>query len=314
MAIAPFFLIFVFVVLCIIILAILLYNYLYKRQINNSLHGKHNPLSFMEPIHFVFSILFIVLIIFGITTQSKINDLLDTLQDNQSELNSINSKLSYSFNDLLDKYNELVNQNQWITGFSYERLDFTEDKQQINVRISFTIKELNPSSQLYLLATNDQDENTWQKIELNQQGYLTFNKTIQLDLDKNYTIHLLSETPTESKQEKIFTINNKNFYIYRIKEDTRIEDDKLHFNISIRHQGIPNFKIETVKIEVIDLFDDENITVIDYTDHVTKTSDAEYEFISGVYSLGTSKEYYIRFILTNGFGITFESDGEHITN
>ncbi|QVK19116.1 DUF4405 domain-containing protein [Mycoplasmatota bacterium] len=302
------------IVFTIIVFAFLLYNYLYKRQINNSLHGKSNSLGFMEPIHFIFSILFIVLIIFGITTQSKINNLQNTLHNNQNKLNSISQSISNMYYDLEQKYNDLVNQNQWITDSSYKRLDFTEDKQQINVRINFTIKELNPNSQLYLLATNDQDESTWQKIELTQQGYLTFNKTIQLDLDKNYTIHLLSETPTESKQEKIFTIDNKDFYIHRVKEDARIEDGKLHFNLSIRHQGNPNFKIETVKIRILEPFNDENETVIDYTDQVTKTSDSEYQFISGVYTLDNSKEYYITFILIDGYGIKLTTDGEFIAN
>ncbi len=188
-------------------LIIILYKYLYKRQINNSLQGKRT-FGFMEPVNFIFSIFFIILIYFAVSSQIKINNLEDMISNLNNNFNQEIFNNNSRYYDLLYKYEELVEQDKWISEEEFEVLKFTEDKKQANVKISFSIKELKQNARLYLVITNVADNSTVQKVELTDKSILAFSQVVQLDINKNYSVYLLEETEMENRQEKIrITVN-----------------------------------------------------------------------------------------------------------
>jgi len=251
-------------------------------------------------------------------TQTKLNRIETQLNNNNNRIfqlqQEFNNRIAGLSLDFQKKFNELLNQDKWITDVSYEFLDITEDKLHINVKTSFSIKELDPNCKLYLIAINDDDDDDWKKIEINLNGYLSFLKTIPLDLDKDYTLYLLSESTNENKQEKLTEIKVKDRFSHRIvKSEPIVVNNSYHFTIRVDNYDIPNFKIETVKIRIINEID-ESIVTIDYTDQVSFTENDHYQTITGNYPLDGLEIIEMSVILVDYFGNTMTTAHLFIKN
>lgn len=63
----------ILVFFALIAIIVFLYQILYKKQINNTLHGK-KPFSFMEPINFLLSVILIIILVLVIRLNVKTNE------------------------------------------------------------------------------------------------------------------------------------------------------------------------------------------------------------------------------------------------
>jgi heme/copper-type cytochrome/quinol oxidase subunit 2 len=308
----------------VILLLVLLYKYLYKRQLNYALRHENDTKSvgFMEPINFIFSIIFIIILILSIVMLTKINRISDELTNANNSLNRLQQSYNYlesKSNTILGKIQEQIDKDKWINTSSYEYLDFTEDKLHYNVKINFSIKELQKDAKLYLLVTNKDDDNSFQKIEVEYKGFLTFVQTIELPLNQNYQIYLASETDSNTTQEHLLDINLKDHFDYRISDfDYTFKNDNFNFTIVVDNYGIPKFKIKTVNIIILEIIENEeqafeNGEKFDITNKVTITEVKNQQVIKGSYPINSKNQLMIKLELEDYFGNIINSKYfEHI--
>lgn len=107
------------------------------------------------------------------------------------------------------------------------------------MRVSFSIKEKIPYSKLYLVITST-NENNWQKVLIEDKGYLSYIIDVELPLVDQYTIDLLEETDNYKHRENITFIDLINHYKNRLEIITsEINNNTVTLSLKLRIMAFP---------------------------------------------------------------------------
>lgn len=271
----------ILVFFALIAIIVFLYQILYKKQINNTLHGKKS-FSFMEPINFLLSVILIIILVLVIRLNVKTYEVSWNIDAVYNEMVSRYNSLYDQYQAILSKFNKLLKQQEWITDFKFEIRDFTEDKKSVNVRVSFSIKEKIPYSKLYLVITST-NENNWQKVLIEDKGYLSYIVDVELPLVDQYTIDLLEETDNYKHRENITFIDLRNHYKNRLEIITSEKNNNtVTLSLKLKNYGVPSFKLKNLSLLIVTkkhltsnyILND---TTVDVTDFITIEDFSDYQ-------------------------------------
>jgi|GEM_PF-1000887 len=239
----------------------------------------------MEPINFLLSVILIIILVLVIRLNVKTNEVSWNIDAVYNEMVSRYNSLYDQYQAILSKFNKLLKQQEWITDFKFEIRDFTEDKKSVNVRVSFSIKEKIPYSKLYLVITST-NENNWQKVLIEDKGYLSYIVDVELPLVDQYTIDLLEETDNYKHRENITFIDLINHYKNRLEIITsEINNNTVTLSLKLKNYGVPSFKLKNLSLLIVTkkhltsnyILND---TTVDVTDFITIEDFSDYQIIN----------------------------------
>ena len=236
----------------------------------------------MEPINFLLSVILIIILVLVIRLNVKTNEVSWNIDAVYNEVVSRYNSLYDQYQAILSKFNKLLKQQEWITDFKFEIRDFTEDKKSVNVRVSFSIKEKITYSKLYLVITST-NENNWQKVLIEDKGYLSYIVDVELPLVDQYTIDLLEETDNYKHRENITFIDLRNHYKNRLEIITSEKNNNtVTLSLKLKNYGVPSFKLKNLSLLIVTkkhltsnyILND---TTVDVTDFITIEDFSDYQ-------------------------------------
>ncbi|MDF2698731.1 MAG: hypothetical protein K0Q49_287 [Haloplasmataceae bacterium] len=249
----------------IILIVVFLYKSLYRRHANHALNGEGSTLRYIEPFNFIVMLLLIVITIFSIVSYSEIKVGLKNLNNN-GEINQLSFNINNRFSSLSDqidelqaKINEMEERTKWIIekSFEYDYNELSDDHQSIVVDIDFSLRTLENTSQIYLLIIDKEDVNQSQKLLIENNEFLSYTKKVELSLDKNYSIELLSENETIDQKEELFDIDFKTnltnriqFKVFAFKVQNEEKPSEFDITIDNNHYGIEVFKLSKISYNI----------------------------------------------------------------
>lgn len=238
-------------VILIIILGIYIYNSIYKRNINRALDGIHHT-KLIDPLAFFQVTLVIVtmtLVILGISQTRKIETLLNNIR---SEISSLETKIDFlsgRISSLNSEFDQFYQNQKWVQRATYEFHDYDQTTHTIETKISFTLKEIDTDSLVYLVVTNKDDAEDSTKI-LVDSTTLNYEKTIDLDTEKIYMISVLSENGTVLQGEQLLRIDLKDIFGHQINFSASFStsNPKISVSGSLNNLGIDNYTIASAEL------------------------------------------------------------------
>ncbi len=297
-------------VIGLVFLIIVVYKYLYKRNINKALGGEKHSSNLIEPFAFIQFILLIILLITSFVLIGKVNDL-TIINTNQSyrinDLISDVNSLNNNFNDLEDEFQDYIEYNQWVfdSSFSYDSIDIENDL--MGTRINFTLNEIQASSTVYLVATNVDDYSDSVVVEV-ISSTLNYSGIIDLNMDKEYAISILEESLVGSRGEDLFILDFPLMLSERIQPNitTYIDEDDDYFGVQVSNKTFGLSELDLVSV-VIKMYDEDVLI-----ETVDITSSKEYsDFMNSFYysyypeiTFGENVDYYsFEIIIEDNLGI-----------
>lgn len=265
-----FIIIIIIAIVFIILLAIFGYKALYKRRANQALEGVRST-SLIDPLSFFQVIIMIVTLTLSIVALSKLEVLSSDILEQTNRINSLNNDIDFlrnNVNSLENLLNNYIESNQLVQNSRYDFGDYSNISNTVETTISFTLKEIDSSSDIYIVATNIDDATDFIK-ELVESETLTYTKTVSLDIDVKYQITFIIES----------TIHTTGGILYEI-DLPRMLDNKTQFsagvyglnqmnytfNFSFDTLGIDNLSIESVQLRYY-----KNTNMIDSTLNITSS-------------------------------------------
>lgn len=238
-------------VILIIILGIYIYNSIYKRNINRALDGIHHT-KLIDPLAFFQVTLVIVtmtLVILGISQTRKIETLLNNIR---SEISSLETKIDFlsgRISSLNSEFDQFYQNQKWVQRATYEFHDYDQTTHTIETKISFTLKEIDTDSLVYLVVTNKDDAEDSTKI-LVDSTTLNYEKTIDLDTEKIYMISVLSENGTVLQGEQLLRIDLKDIFGHQINFSASFSTSNPNISVSgsLNNLGIDNYTIASAEL------------------------------------------------------------------
>ena len=305
------FIIFIIIaIIFIILIAIFGYKALYKRRANQALEGVHST-SLIDPLSFFQVIIMIVTLALGIVALSKIEVLSSNILEQTDRIRALNNDIDYlrsnvsSLEELLNNY---IESNQLVQNSSYEFGNYDDLTKAVETNFTFTLKEMNASTDVYLVATNINDTSDFTKL-LVESDSLTFSGQLMFDIDSAYQITFVLESTSTISGGILFEIDLPDLLGEKTGFSagvTGLNQTTFDFNFYYNTYGIDNLTIESVHIRYY-----KNSHMIDST--LDLTSLVEFNESSNKFRL--SYESFITDMEITGFDIiVLDSMGETFTS
>jgi len=228
------------------------YKAFYKKRANQALEGAHST-ALIDPLSFFQVIIMVGTLILGIVAITRIQTLSTQLMDQQTDIDLLNQNINWlrSDNSSLEvMLQEYIESNAWVQESSYEFNDFNEATHTVNTTISFTLKEIESTANLYLVATNQADASDFIKV-LVTSDTLTFSADLNLDIEKKYQISFVSEVDLHSKGGLLFKLDFPDLFDNLVNFSAGVTgENQVDYSFNLRYAtlGIDNWTIESVII------------------------------------------------------------------
>jgi cell division protein FtsL len=254
----------------------------------------------VEHLLYVLLILIIVLGIFILNMNGKINDLDRQLNASHSSIhtntNYINS-LRAQISTLMEKINTLEEESKPYSNFHYDVTGLSEEQTNLDIDITFSLKEIKPNDNLYLIITNKEISTDFQKVTFETTENLSFTIPVSLNYSSDYVVELMRENSEEVIKESMGSIDLKSKYNDRIlfkgaESYTKLNDDEAKFVVHIfnNHYGVDEFKVKKV-------------TLIEHYHTSVTTSDITNDIDINTNDIGQQIDYYSTHRLKHSFKI-----------
>jgi len=260
--------------LALIVIGVLIYRLIYKENINKALNGE-NRKRIIDPKQFSTITFFIVLIGFLIITVIKLEELTNTVNNYNIQIDSQNSSISSlrgQISDLEDNFDEYLQLQKLVNSYHYSVVDIT-DEGKIVYKIEFTLNEKEVDSEIKLILQSG-DTEMISDLTSTSLNYITY---ISLDDESEYDLFVMEEG-IMIKQESIGSIDVLNDFGGRFDFDLSGGGDlssfEFNFEIHNTYIGSNALLIDSVSVEVY--YDDVLIDTVVATEANYTSQDFEY--------------------------------------
>lgn len=299
----------------ILILFTIVYPKYYKSKINKNL-ASGKPIRTIEPVYIYGGLMFLIIIILGITTLTSIR----TLESNISVLSSKVQSLEFNNKRLLEEVwtldenvNRAITADSYIQFIEFEVVDEVENETDMyNVKLTFLLTENSEGSDVNLVIESDSGTESYPLEELSSRQSIE----LQLGLKEDYTIYVEVDNGIETE---VYDFEPFNLYYYLMDRfsvylDFEVQDDEAIYNYYISNSwenpsdGVP---IEGLKIEEIHVVIKSNDVIVSdekYTTANVVSSHSEiYSRLFRYDISGGSGSSQIIITITDNYGIVYSN-------
>ncbi|WP_216831654.1 hypothetical protein [Alkalihalobacterium elongatum] len=196
------------------------------------------------------------LIILTIVNYNQLNKISNQL-GNLSHLENTVQDISYSIGDIHNQVGETLyeftEEKRWVRNNSYEVKEVNGDTEQVEVLVSWGLRELEDDEELYFLY-REQGKSDWQKLKVEETGNLDYEVTFTLSLKENYESRILAVSDEGKRSEDlqyiaIFDQLQERIYsdVYVLSYGKDFVDLQIMMQQSYRDQM---FRLDSEKLEI----------------------------------------------------------------
>jgi len=300
----------------ILILFTIVYPKYYKSKINKNL-ASGKPIRTIEPIYIYGGLMFLIIIILGITTLTSIR----TLESNVSVLSSKVQSLEFDNKRLLEdvwtldeNVNRAITANSYIQFIEFEVIDEVENETDMyNVKLTFLLTKNSEGSDVYLVIESNSGTESYPLEELSSRQSIE----LQLGLKEDYTLYIEVDNGIETE---VYDFEPFNLYYYLMDRfsvylEFDTQGDEAIFNYYINNSwenpsvGVP---VEGLKIEEVHVVIKSNDIIISdekYTTANVASSHSEIYSRLFKYDMGgdLSGSFQIIITITDNYGIVYSN-------
>ena len=198
---------YILIVIGIVFLLVIGYKAMYKSSVNRALTGK-KPLSLIEPIPFIQSLIVIASLVFLVIISSNIKTLQTELENikNQNgqllqQLGVANSRLSI----LAADFSTFQQEQSLVRMADYQLRDYDEDSKTAELQFLISLNRLPANSTVQVIAI-DQSDYSMVVSPIITPVILNLDLTLELDATKTYKLYLNVNTNGNLEQAFFMTI------------------------------------------------------------------------------------------------------------
>lgn len=213
--------------------------------------------------------------IIGFSTQN--NKVENQLTNLRSQVSTISRDIDYMSNNIHQEIdNALKQENNYIAdfNFNYNYEEINVDKKIISVEVSFKLKEKQADSKIYLTYYKENEMDTTEVL-VEQTDSLTYQTTLALSYDDNYTIDVIEKQADGGIKQ--LNVDNQNIWLQEQMRENRLAiysegvrsatEAGVIFQLVLQDYGIEAFDIETVEIAVMN--EEQEIKRVDITNELS---------------------------------------------
>lgn len=304
----------VLIVILVKIFLLLYENYFEKLIADNKC------LKFIIPLNSILIIISVILAIYIININSKVDVLVkeQNCNCNDAYIYELRQEIHDLRQEIHDLKKMIEEENKWIINSSYH-YNSLNDEDKVNTNITFSLKTMSQDAEVYLIITNKDDITDVNNVLLDNDGSLDFSKDTELDINKNYKIEVRSEGSSGIIEEELFDLNllenlleNR---LSRLSVYYSQTDDLYHLSLTNHCKSLTELKIR--KIELKKFVNGQLLEIVDITNDVNIYDNNAYissEVVDYSFTYDQSEYLEISLTITDNSGRTLITNRVQVSN